>query len=213
MSIVTYEWEKFMKKLAYGILSLLSTNPLTGYDLNLKLNLFWQTTHSAIYPLLHSLEQEGYVRYVLIPQNGKPDKKQYNITESGKEILKDWLLSSSKSMVVKDEILLKFYCIHILDKKTAMNMFHEIEEKYVAKRDEYLKTFSEIKSQWDGKKESIHSPNLGVYFILQKRIEEYRLGIQWCRWIKALYEDHNSNFYDMNFEKFIKINNDSGTIF
>jgi len=84
-----------INKLSYGLLGLLSTQPMTGYDLTQKINSFWRSTHSAIYPLLSELEENGYVEYRFEKKNGKPDKKIYNLTETGKRLLHDWFMADA----------------------------------------------------------------------------------------------------------------------
>ena len=67
----------------------------------LKLNAFWHTTHSRIYPLLAQLEKEEYLTCTLIAQTGKPDKKIYSITEKGLKTAMEWLLLPTDAMEKK----------------------------------------------------------------------------------------------------------------
>jgi len=76
---------------------------MTGYELTSKINRFWRSTHSAIYPLLSELEENKYVEFILKKQDGKPDKKIYNLTVQGMEFLNKWFISETSAPVVKDE--------------------------------------------------------------------------------------------------------------
>jgi len=122
-----------MNKLSYGLLSLLSTEPMSGYDLTAKLNKFWRSTHSAIYPLLSELEKLGHIELTLEKQSGKPDKKIYTLTVQGKAFLRDWFISETSSAVVRDEMNLKIYCIHCMDTEAAENLLNELETRYKKK--------------------------------------------------------------------------------
>src|SRR5947209_1196915 len=79
--------------LSYGLLSLLTQKPCTGYDLMGKINLFWPAGHGQIYPLLAKLEQDGLITFERVEQTEKPDKKVYTLTDKGGDALKMWLTS------------------------------------------------------------------------------------------------------------------------
>ena len=116
-----------MNTLSYGLLGFLANESMSGYDLMLKMNLFWHAGHSHIYPLLAKLEEDGYVEFILVAQSGKPDKKVYTPTKKGIDATKEWLEESTQKPITKDEMLLKTYCLHILDKDKAKKLIKERE--------------------------------------------------------------------------------------
>jgi PadR family transcriptional regulator AphA len=189
-----------MNKLSYGLLSILSTEPLTGYDLMLKLKLFKHTTHSAIYPLFPALIEKGYIECTTIEQCGKPDKKLYNITEQGINILKEWIMTKANSNERNDEIMLKIYCIYILDTNSAIKFLDETEEGFNRRLNKRLKSFEDLRKKVDGTLESPNSLKFGAYILSEKVINDSRAEIAWCRWIRDLY-DKNENI-NMFQEKF-----------
>lgn len=83
--------------LRYAILTHLATLPLTGYDLDRRLDdargSVWHASHSQIYTELRRLEAEGLVSATDVPQTGKPDKRVYRITGEGRRQLKEYALS------------------------------------------------------------------------------------------------------------------------
>jgi|GEM_PF-473453 len=175
-----------MNKLSYGLLSFLSTEPLTGYDLMLKLNQIWNTTHSAIYPLLAELEEKKYVAYTIIGQNSKPDKKVYEITELGREVLKAWIASPTDEAVRKDEMMLKIYCMQGLDKVTMDNLLDEMEARYGAQLEKYTRSLEKIIASNNNRFDSYNSSKFGTFVILQKVICDTKTGISWCKWLRSL---------------------------
>ena len=189
-----------MNKLSYGLLSFLSTEPQTGYDLMLRLNQFWRTTHSAIYPLLTELEEKGYVNCTLIEQSIKPDKKLYSITDQGFETLKNWITSTTNAVVVKDEMQLKFFCIQFLDKEIIETLLNEMENRCAKALNTYFKSLEKLKNMVNGNINSFNSPKMGAFILLQKKIGETKLDIKWCSWVRNLYKENgNINFFDNNF--------------
>lgn len=189
-----------MNKLSYGLLSFLSTEPQTGYDLMRRLNQFWHTNHSAVYPLLSELEEKGYVKYMLIEQSGKPDKKLYTITAQGIEVLKEWIKSPTDASVVKDEMVLKLLCIQVLDKEIIETLLTEMENRYTQELVCYTKSLENLKNVADGNIKFFNSPKMGAYLLIQKKLGEIKLSIKWCRWIRSLYDENgNINFFDNDF--------------
>lgn len=81
--------------LRHAILGILDYRPLHGYELKRVLengiSSFWPVNLGAIYPNLHALETEGLVaHHTESTAEGRPDRKVYTITESGREELARW---------------------------------------------------------------------------------------------------------------------------
>jgi len=81
--------------LKHGILGLLNYNSMTGYEIKEvfenSLNYFWAANTSQIYRELTWIRDHGFATVEVIPQDGKPDKNVFTITEGGREELKNWL--------------------------------------------------------------------------------------------------------------------------
>lgn len=180
-----------MNTLSYGLLSLLANESMSGYDLNLKMNLFWHTRHSHIYPLLSKLEEDGYVEFVLVKQSGKPDKKIYTPTKIGLNATKEWLEKTTTAPVTKDEMLLKTYCLHILDKDKAKKILKEREKMYHDKFLECKEKIELLKEQGGGKLDNTNSGYFGRFVILTKILGDAKWGIEWCQWAYKLYDIGN----------------------
>ena len=95
------------------VLGLLSERPMSGYDIkkHVKTTLGAVTTASygTLYPTLHKLLAEGSVEMQEIPQQGRPSKKLYFLTEQGRNELMAWLNRPAQADQVRREFLLKLY--------------------------------------------------------------------------------------------------------
>jgi DNA-binding PadR family transcriptional regulator len=84
--------------LPHGLLGLLTYGESTGYELmkifEASLNNFWHAQSSQIYRELDRMEEKGLVTSRHVPQEGKPNKRVYAITDSGKDALQEWLLKA-----------------------------------------------------------------------------------------------------------------------
>lgn len=99
--------------LKHGILGLLNYGSMTGYDIMLtfknSLNFFWTAQTSQIYRELQTLKNKGWVTDESIAQSGKPDKKLFSITDSGREELNRWLMEDDTGFETKSPILMKTF--------------------------------------------------------------------------------------------------------
>ena len=100
--------------LKYAMLGFLSYRPMTGYDIEVWMKAstdnFWHAKLSQIYATLKKLEEDGMVTSHIEPQEGRPDRRVYVITEAGGHDLDKWLKTPIVEPVVKkDELLLKVF--------------------------------------------------------------------------------------------------------
>jgi len=190
---------KPINKLSYGILSLLSTQPMSGYDLTLKINKFWRSTHSAIYPLLSEMEGKGYIEFILKEQSGKPDKKIYSLTSEGEKLLHDWFIADTGDEVVRDEMILKLYCIKCVDTEAAEKVLDELASRYKKQIKRHIGQTEMIKSMGREHPEATPPSLFGSYILTQKVLNEAILDLQWCEWLRKQYEKKDFGLFDEDF--------------
>ncbi len=99
--------------LKHGILGLLNYGSMTGYDIvNIfkdSLSYFWHAQTSQIYRDLQTIKKNGWATDETVPQDGKPDKKIFTITESGREELKRWLTEDSVEFELRSPLMMKIF--------------------------------------------------------------------------------------------------------
>ena len=102
------------------LLGFLMQGPLHGYDLHERikrdLGEIWYMGISNIYGVLKQLEQSGQVESSLIPQEGHPPRKVYQITPAGEQSFLDWLRRPVPAMrEMRVEFPAKLYFFRTLD--------------------------------------------------------------------------------------------------
>lgn len=112
--------------LSHTVLGFLSLGSMTGYDLKKYMDnstqFFWHAELSQIYPTLKQLESNGLIKAEVIPQDGKPDKKVYSITKTGRAELINWLSEPlDETPPTKSPVLLKLFFLETLDKKDILS--------------------------------------------------------------------------------------------
>ncbi|MBI3152881.1 MAG: PadR family transcriptional regulator [Chloroflexi bacterium] len=125
--------------LAHAILGFLEYQSMTGYDLkkffDQSVAHFWSATQSHIYKALENLEKEGFVESSVIPQEGKPNRKQYQITVKGRGELRQWVSTPMPLEVTREAWLIQIFFAHGIKNEEIVQLF----EKRIEAIREYLK--------------------------------------------------------------------------
>jgi DNA-binding PadR family transcriptional regulator len=104
--------------LEHAILAVLDFGPQTGYDLkkvfDRSVSHFWSTTQSHIYKALEKLEEREFAASRIIPQEGKPSRKEYHITKAGRAELKKWLATPLPLSPVREAWMIQLFFAHSL---------------------------------------------------------------------------------------------------
>ena len=102
--------------LAHAILGFLEYQPMTGYDLkkyfDQSIAHFWSATQSHIYKALENLEKDGFVEVKIIPQENKPNRKEYHITHAGRAELHRWITTPLPLAMVREAWLIQIFFSH-----------------------------------------------------------------------------------------------------
>jgi DNA-binding PadR family transcriptional regulator len=81
--------------LPHAILVSLCEQAGSGYELarrfDRSIGYFWAATHQQIYRTLKSMEDEGWVAVTPVVQHGRPDKKVYEVSDTGRAELARWI--------------------------------------------------------------------------------------------------------------------------
>jgi DNA-binding PadR family transcriptional regulator len=99
-------------KTKFAVLGLLSwRGPLSGYQVKqvyeVSASFFWNVSYGQIYPTLKSLEEEGLVTSTVERDEGRPERRIYEISDKGREALHEWLLEPTAPLQLRVEALLK----------------------------------------------------------------------------------------------------------
>jgi PadR family transcriptional regulator, regulatory protein AphA len=99
--------------LKHALLGFLSLQPLTGYDLKKafdgSVSNFWPADQAQIYRTLAGLTTDGLAEVRIVPQDGRPDRKEHVITQAGLDELDRWLRTPLDAQATREPFLLKVY--------------------------------------------------------------------------------------------------------
>ena len=98
---------------------MLTDGPASGYDMKKcfesSFGHFFPAGYGSIYPALATLARNGQVEFEELPQDGKPDRKVYSITDKGREALMKGLSNPSPSHKIRSEFLATLWFAHLMD--------------------------------------------------------------------------------------------------
>lgn len=99
-------------------LGMLTDGAASGYDLKKQFEStfghFFAAGYGSIYPALSSLADHGLVTCEEVPQEGKPDRKVYAITDAGKAFLLKALENPAPCHKVRSEFLATMCFSHLM---------------------------------------------------------------------------------------------------
>ncbi|MGW2177655.1 PadR family transcriptional regulator [Streptomyces sp. NPDC001732] len=95
----------------HAILVSLLEKPGSGYELSRRfersIGYFWTATHQQIYRVLKRMEGDGWVEVREVPQEGRPDKKEYSVADLGRTVLSAWLHEPIEPESVRHDLAVK----------------------------------------------------------------------------------------------------------
>ena len=125
--------------LAHAILGFLEYQPMTGYDLkkyfDQSITHFWSATQSHIYKALENLEKDGLVEVKVIPQEDKPNRKEYHITHAGRAELHRWVTMPLSLEMVREAWLIQIFFSHASSNEEIINLLKAREKTIQTKLD------------------------------------------------------------------------------
>ena len=168
------------RKTDFAILGILTLGRQSGYDIKKcisgSIGYFWQESYGQLYPTLKNLVEQNLVTMQVEKNEGKPDKKVYEITEQGKLSLKSWLEEPIVTIPrVRHELLLKLFFGNETTKSVNIKHVKTYKEKCV----EFLKELEMIKHNIEN---NIKEKPGSLYWLItvSSGLHNINAEITWC---------------------------------
>ncbi|HEY9763018.1 MAG TPA: PadR family transcriptional regulator [Trichocoleus sp.] len=127
--------------LAHAILVSLLDCPSSGYDLakrfDRSVGFFWDASHQQIYRELAKLEGDGHLTAEKIDQEGRPNKKIYEVTPKGYQFLQAWIIQPVEISPLKDDLLVKLFGGYVVPKTVILEELEQHFQQHQARLGEY----------------------------------------------------------------------------
>ncbi|KGA95741.1 hypothetical protein AJ85_17370 [Alkalihalobacillus alcalophilus ATCC 27647 = CGMCC 1.3604] len=169
--------------LRYAILGFLSDWEASGYDIKKEfddvMSISWHSHLSQIYPELSKLEKEELIQSRFVEQEGKPDKKIYTITETGKRELIQWLMTPTEPPKIKDVFLMQvFFSDRISFDEVLLKL--NLYKKERQKRLEKMKGIIQERFKSIKERNVMNARIIMASAVLKRGLESEVQYIKWC---------------------------------
>ena len=166
--------------LEHAILVSLAERSATGYDLarrfDASIGHFWRASHQQIYKVLGRMENAGQVASEVVPQDGRPDKKVYAITDAGREELTAWTAKATPLEHLRSEFAVKLRALPFGDADAIVQDVEVRRRAHV----ERLAYYRESAARFHPDPEAIADADLGSWLVLRGGILAEETSIAWC---------------------------------
>lgn len=154
-------------------LGLLMQGPGHGYQLDQKLDedfgMIWKAGQTKLYVTLSSLEKKGFLRSEMEPQENRPDRKMYHLTEEGRETFLEWVREPVPSLrAVRVELLAKLRFFDLLG-------LDGLDDLIAAQQE----VFQEMMKEWSLEKK--HEEDRFMSRVYDYRIQQAEFILNWLQ--------------------------------
>src|SRR5262245_20794308 len=133
---------------AFAVLGQVARGPSSGYDVKARLEAgaahFWHASYSQVYAELRRLQTMGLVTEERVVQDGRPNKRVYTITETGRECLRGWLAEPWGLAHLRDESLVKLTLSEPLDRKDVIAQVRRLKAAHERRRADFEARIAEL---------------------------------------------------------------------
>jgi PadR family transcriptional regulator AphA len=168
--------------LDHALLGFLNYHPYTGYDLkkvfDTSVRHFWPADQSQIYRTLARLTEEGFVEKEKVPQENRPDRKVYHITDTGKAELMSFLSGPPPMDEPRSAPLIQVFFAGQLSDEEVLAKF----EGYAAIMRAILSQYDQVPALIGPFQEEIPSPREHFFWLLtlENGIRNMRANLEWA---------------------------------
>lgn len=168
--------------LEFAILGFLNYHPYTGYDLkkifDSSVRHFWPADQSQIYRTLANLTERSLVQMEKVPQDDRPDRKVYHITDSGREELRNWVAGPAPLDEPRSAPLIQVFFSGILTDEEILQKF----EGYAGIMRMILERYDQVPSQLGPFEKEITSPREHFFWLLtlENGMLSMKASLEWA---------------------------------
>ncbi len=167
-----------------AVLAALLEGESSGYDLAKGFDAatanFWMATPQQLYRELDRLAKQGLLQARVVPQERRPNKRMYSLTEAGREAIQQFTARAPKPSVIRDELLVKVQAADAGNAQAVRDFIVERLHWATAKLQRYERFRARI---LDGRGEEEYlaqAERVGPYLTLLRGISFEEENIRWA---------------------------------
>jgi DNA-binding PadR family transcriptional regulator len=166
--------------LEHAILVSLTERAGSGYELarrfDRSIGFFWPATHQQIYRVLRRMDDAGWVTHTEVAQEGRPDKKVYQVSTAGHAELTRWLAEPVDPAVLRDGLSVKLRGASLGDTSAVLREVERHRDEHASR----LEVFRGIQRRDFPKPAKLSGRELHQYLVLRGGIRAEESFLAWC---------------------------------
>jgi DNA-binding PadR family transcriptional regulator len=165
--------------LEHAILVSLSEQSGSGLDLTRRfdrsIGFFWTATHQQIYRVLARMEADGWVRSEQVTQQGRPDKKVYDVTAAGRRELERWLAEPLGREQHRSDLAVKLRAASYGDRGPLLDEVAALRAEHATR----LALFEELEARDYADPRGLTGAELDRYLVLRGGVRMEQFWVDW----------------------------------
>ena len=165
--------------LEHAILVSLSEQTGSGLDLTRRfdrsIGFFWTATHQQIYRVLGRMETDGWVASASVVQQGRPDKKVYEVTDVGRAELERWLAEPLHREQHRSDVAVKLRAASYGDRATLLRELASLRHEHATR----LGLYEQMQHRDYPEPDRLSGGDLDRYLVLRGGIRMERFWVEW----------------------------------
>lgn len=176
-------YKENIMSLSHALLGLISYKPSTGYELRTtfseSVQFFWNATLPQIYRTLNQMESQGWLTVEIEPQEGKPSRKVYSITDMGMKELTRWLVSKPEITPERNPLLLKVFFGRMMHPESLKKIISGFQQYHMKLLEQYGKETVSVIQRYA---EVCSSPEDAAFWKLTLDFGQRfsKMVVEWC---------------------------------
>jgi len=172
--------------LPHALLGLINYRPSTGYELRAtfseSVQFFWNATLPQIYRTLNQMESQGWLTVKVEPQEGKPSRKVYSITDEGRRELTRWLFSKPDVMPERNPLLIKVFFGRMVHPEALTKIIEGYQRYHSRLLEQYESETGNVIQHYA---ETCNSPEDSVFWKLTLDFGQRfsKMVVEWCDYV------------------------------
>ncbi|MGW5100208.1 PadR family transcriptional regulator [Streptomyces sp. NPDC004100] len=170
--------------LRHAVLAALLDGELSGYQLAKAFDVgvanFWYAQPQQLYAELNHLERAGLVAGREVVQEGRPNKRLFQVTGAGLAELETFAGASDKPSFIRDDLLVKVQSADHVDTATLISRLQERAAFAQAKIDLFGKLLRTLRGDRDEEDFLLHGERVGPYLTCLRGLAYEEGNRDWC---------------------------------
>ncbi|MET8473426.1 PadR family transcriptional regulator [Streptomyces sp. NPDC006422] len=171
--------------LKYAVLSALLEGEASGYDLakifDVSVANFWAATPQQLYRELDRLTAEGLVDARVVPQERRPNKRMFTLSDAGRADLAEFTARQPKPLALRDELMVKVQAADIGELDAVRAHIEERMEWARGKLARYERVRRHLLGESDEAEFLAEAERVGPYLTLLRGISFEEENLRWGR--------------------------------